>query len=571
MTWTSAPVEAFAFLARAIPRLGKRWMISEATVELLVDVFETAAARADTQFDIAEGIEAAHRFADMVGKKGGVFPGLVAIPTDAANLTPEEHAALAGYAAAWATIGAITAGKPLPVLAEERLALLRQTAGTTQQAVVIGNAHPGRRIPRSAPLSTNPFVATLQERLGPSPRGQLRIVDGVAVWGDHDPSTLAQIDRCADDERVIGAAICADGHKGYAIPIGGVLAYHNAVSPNGVGFDIGCGVKAVRTDMHADDLVAKGADGRTLLARVMDDVQRNIAFGVGRTSGESVDHPLFDEPVWQDIREIGRMRHIAQQQLGTVGGGNHFVDVARDDEGNIWVVCHFGSRGLGHKTATGFLNLSAGRAWDAKSPGENMDGPAIVLSLDTDLGQSYMQAMRLGGRYAHAGRDFVAAQVVKLLGASVVDEVHMHHNYAFEERHGGQDMIVVRKGSTPAQPGMRGIIAGSMGTPTAIVRGLDGPESAVGFYSAPHGSGRVMSSHGCCRTARPSHGRANQPRSRVARDAARSRHRARHRATWGRSGRKSACVPQHRRCVASARWNHRGAGTALPDGRGHGG
>jgi tRNA-splicing ligase RtcB len=113
--------------------------------------------------------------------------------------------------------------------------------------------------------------------------------------------------------------------------------------------------------------------------------------------------------------------------------------------------------------------------------------------LDTELGQQYMAAMELGGTYAYAGRDFVTDQVRAILGVAVVDAVHNHHNYAFREHHGGKDLIVVRKGATPAGPGVRGIIAGSMGTPTAIVRGVASPEAAVGFHSAPHGSGRVMS------------------------------------------------------------------------------
>jgi tRNA-splicing ligase RtcB (3'-phosphate/5'-hydroxy nucleic acid ligase) len=150
-------------------------------------------------------------------------------------------------------------------------------------------------------------------------------------------------------------------------------------------------------------------------------------------------------------------------------------------------------RWVEHKIATGFLNLAAARRWDDKAPGENSDAPAVVLPLDTELGQQYMAAMELGGVYAYAGRDFVTEQVRAILGAAVVDTVHNHHNYAFREQHGDKDLIVVRKGATPAGPGVRGIIAGSMGTPTVIIHGLASPEAAVGFGSAPHGSGRVMS------------------------------------------------------------------------------
>ncbi len=495
MAYALADTTAFELLATAIPRIGARFGDPAATAEVLAGVYDAAAGRAVEVGDgeLMSTAASARKLAELVAKKGGELAGLAGLPLTPEMWTPEQRAMLAGYAAVWETVAAVTAGRDLPAGAAEVFAARVAQAGSAAHSAAAGLTRPGRQIRRAVPLAASPFVTALLRQLPEQPRGQLRIMDGIAIWGEHDAGTLAQIQRCADDERVVGAAVCADGHKGYAIPIGGVIAYHDAVSPNGVGFDIGCGVKAVQTDMRADALLEPSGDGRTLLARVMDDIQRTIAFGMGRTSGESADHELFDDPAWQELHEVGRLRGMAAKQLGTVGGGNHFVDLSRDDAGWVWIVCHFGSRGLGHKTATGFLNLAAGRRWDEKAPGENMDGPAVVLGLDTELGQQYMRAMELGGRYAYAGRDFVAAQVGRILGAAAVDSVHMHHNYAFTERHGDQDLIVVRKGATPARPGERGIIAGSMGTPTAIVRGVASPEAAVGFFSAPHGSGRVMS------------------------------------------------------------------------------
>ena len=495
MTDTRLRQAAFELLAKAIPRIAARFRSVEATVEVLGSVYDAAVAEQseDTLRDAAAA-DAAQKLASLIAKKGGALPeAAMSTWQPVEGLTPESRAACYGYQAVWETVAALTAGRELPVLAETILAERAGDPGSAVHAAATGQALPGRQIRRTTPLAASPFVSSLLARLPERPRGTLRVEGGIAIWGEHDEGTLAQIHRCADDERVVGAAIAADGHRGYAIPIGGIIAYENAVSPNGVGFDIGCGLKAVRTDMRADELLAAGMDGRTVLATVMDDIQHTVAFGMGRTSGENVDHAVFDDPVWQSVREVGRLRDMAAQQLGTVGGGNHFVDLARDDAGWLWIVCHFGSRGLGHKTATGFLNLAAGRRWDEKAPGENIDAPAVVLPLDTELGQRYLAARELGGKYAYAGRDFVVEQVRKLLGAAVVDTVHNHHNYAFRERHGGKDLIVVRKGATPAGPGVRGIIAGSMGTPTAIVRGVDSPESLVGFYSAPHGSGRVMS------------------------------------------------------------------------------
>ena len=311
-------------------------------------------------------------------------------------------------------------------------------------------------------------------------------VNGIPVWGQHDEGTLSQIQRCATDPRVAAAALMADGHRGYSIPIGGVVAYRNAISPNAVGFDISCGLKAAKTNLREEEV-------RPEIGRIMDAMPGTVVFGLGRSSGLAADHPLFDDPTWKAIRPLFKLQQMARQQLGTVGSGNHFVDIFADEAGWIWVGAHFGSRGFGHRTCTGFLNLAAGRAFDDKAPGEHMDQPATVLSLDTPLGQDYFQAMTLAGRYAYAGRDFVVNQVLGILGAQAVDEVHNHHNFAWREVHDGEEMIVVRKGATPAWPGQRGFIGGSMGDVSVIVEGVDGEESAAALYSTVHGAGRVMS------------------------------------------------------------------------------
>jgi tRNA-splicing ligase RtcB len=313
-----------------------------------------------------------------------------------------------------------------------------------------------------------------------------QLINSIPVWGEHDEATVAQIQRCAADDVVAGAALMADGHKGYSMPIGGVIAYRDAVSPSGVGYDISCGNKALRTDARAEAI-------KPHMKKLMDDIARTVVFGVGQTSGKAADHELFDDPTWRDIRELGKLKQLAQSQLGTVGSGNHFVDVFEDEEGWVWVGVHFGSRGFGHKTASGFLNLAAGRAFDDKAPGEHMDQAATVLSLSTDLGQSYWQAMTLAGRYAYAGRDFVVQQVLDVLGATATDEVHNHHNYAWRETHNGAEVIVVRKGATPAFPGQRGFIGGSMGDISVIIEGVAGAESALSLHSTIHGAGRVMS------------------------------------------------------------------------------
>jgi tRNA-splicing ligase RtcB len=297
----------------------------------------------------------------------------------------------------------------------------------------------------------------------------VRIIDGIPVWGEHDEGTIEQIKRCASDREAVKAALMADGHLGYSMPIGGVVAYRDAVSPSGVGYDISCGIKGVRTNLRADDI-------RKDIKRIMDQVAREVVFGLGGTSGKAADHPLFDDPTWRDLPQVGKLRQLAREQLGTVGSGNHWV-----------------SRGLGHRIASGFLNLAHGKPFDAPAPGESMQQPATVISLRSDLGQAYWQAMTLAGRYAYAGRDFVVQQVLDILGAQATEEVHNHHNYAWKEKVNGEELIVVRKGATPAWPGQRGFVGGSMGDISVVVEGIESDESRLALHSTIHGAGRVMS------------------------------------------------------------------------------
>jgi tRNA-splicing ligase RtcB len=212
-----------------------------------------------------------------------------------------------------------------------------------------------------------------------------------------------------------------------------------------------------------------------------------------------VDHELFDDPDWAVYAAIGKQEHdklksLAREQLGTVGSGNHFVDVfVEEATGQVWIANHFGSRGFGHKTASGFLNLAAGREFLGKAPGEHMDQPPVLLDMNSELGDMYYRAMRLAGRYAYAGRDYVIEQVLGIMGTEADFTVHNHHNYAWKEQHDGRDTIVVRKGATPSAPGQMGFIGGSMGDISVIVRGKDSVENRDSYYSTVHGAGRIMS------------------------------------------------------------------------------
>jgi len=306
----------------------------------------------------------------------------------------------------------------------------------------------------------------------------------IEVRGEVDERAVEQLKRCADAGGAVAAAICADGHVGYSQPIGGVVAYRDYISPSGVGYDIGCGNKAVRTNLRADDVPVPA---------VMDEVVRRISFGMGRPNNEPVDHPVLDAIADADFVPQRGLRQLAANQLGTVGAGNHYVDLFRDDEGWLWVGVHFGSRGFGHKTASGFLALAQGLKFGQHASEGEMDSPPVLFEVDSDLGQAYIAAMTLAGDYAYAGRDVVVGKVLEILGAEATYEVHNHHNFAWREHHFGTDVWVVRKGCTPAFPGQAGFVGATMGEPSVILEGVESDAAAGLLNSTVHGAGRVMS------------------------------------------------------------------------------
>ncbi|MBJ7471909.1 MAG: RtcB family protein [Solirubrobacteraceae bacterium] len=308
----------------------------------------------------------------------------------------------------------------------------------------------------------------------------------LTILGDHEPRTIEQLARCAGAQEGALGVLCADGHVGYSQPIGGVVAYRDHISPSGVGYDIGCGNTAVRLDLRADDL-------RADLPRVMDEIVGTISFGVGRSAGTKADHPVVDAIAQAEFAPQRALVQQAAAQLGTVGAGNHYVDLFEDETGAAWIGVHFGSRGFGHKTASGFLSLIDGGAFDERGRDGEMDSPPKLLHAGSELGSAYIAAMTLAGDYARAGRQLVVEQVRRILGAQIVDTVENHHNYAWRESHGGHDYWVVRKGATPAFPGQRGFVGATMGEDAVILEGVGGEASAAALHSTVHGAGRVMS------------------------------------------------------------------------------
>ena len=302
----------------------------------------------------------------------------------------------------------------------------------------------------------------------------MQFIDNIPIWGTPEPGAVSQIKTCALTADKV--ALMADHHKGYAVPIGGVVAYKDAISPSGVGYDIACGNKAVRVDMPAAEL-------RANIHRIMNDVWTIISFGVGRKNDQRVDHALFESPGWK-AQAASPLKEMARQQIGTVGSGNHYVDLFTDEQDRVWIGVHFGSRGLGHKLATWFLEKAGAK--------DGMDVEPCVIPASTDLGEQYIICMNLAGEYAYAGRDWVCQRVAKILGAEIQEEVHNHHNFAWRESHGGEDYWVVRKGATPAFPGQKGFVGGTMGETSVILEGIENESAKHSLYSTVHGAGRVM-------------------------------------------------------------------------------
>jgi tRNA-splicing ligase RtcB (3'-phosphate/5'-hydroxy nucleic acid ligase) len=302
------------------------------------------------------------------------------------------------------------------------------------------------------------------------------------TFGPVDVRAKEQLVRCA--EKAEFAVLCADHHVGYSQPIGGAVAYEHYVSPSGVGYDIGCGNKAVMTDAMADDVDVK---------KVMDDIVRLIGFGIGRPNPDPVDHPVLESIKNAEFRPQRKMIQLAASQLGTVGSGNHYVDIFADQQDRVWIGVHFGSRGFGHRTASGFLALAKGRPFDDKAPEGEMDAPPTLLDIREQLGQDYIAAMNLAGEYAYAGRDMVVNKVLQIMGAKPLMEVHNHHNFAWHEEHFGKKYWVIRKGCTPAFPGQKGFVGSNMGGTSVILEGVDSQDSKDSLYSTVHGAGRVMS------------------------------------------------------------------------------
>ncbi len=312
----------------------------------------------------------------------------------------------------------------------------------------------------------------------------------IKIFGEEiiDPQAVEQLKTCTGTEDY--GVLTADAHIGYGHPIGGAVAYRDKISLSGVGFDIACGNMAVRTDVKREAL----GD----VASLMDAIEKQISFGIGRVNNERVDHPVIERIDKLNIKTTRshkqKLFQRARDQLGTVGAGNHFVDIFYDDDEYIWIGVHFGSRGFGHNITTGFISVSRGLPFDAHSVDGGMFSPPILFDLASETAQDYLECLDVAGEYAYAGREWVVGKVLDIMDhPNVTYQVHNHHNFAWREQHFGEEYWVVRKGCTPAFPGQKGFIGATMFDTSVIVEGTDSDTSKAGLYSTVHGAGRVMS------------------------------------------------------------------------------
>jgi tRNA-splicing ligase RtcB len=325
-----------------------------------------------------------------------------------------------------------------------------------------------------------PAAPRFAERDAPAP---------FARWGvDLDPESVRQMENACRLPVAMRGAIMPDAHRGYGLPIGGVLATRGAVIPYAVGVDIACRMKLTVLDMTASAL-------DTAADRLRGSIERETRFGIGAHFKRRRQHAVLDRD-WNVTATTRAMKDKAWAQLGTSGSGNHFVEfgvfTAQDDRAGLpagdylALLSHSGSRGTGASVASHYSKLAM--AQHPELPRELRH--LAWLDLDSENGQEYWAAMELMGRYAEANHACIHQHIHQALGVEVLLEVENHHNFAWKEIHDGEEVIVHRKGSTPAGEGVLGVIPGSMADAAYLVRGKG---SVASLASAAHGAGRAMS------------------------------------------------------------------------------
>lgn len=276
-----------------------------------------------------------------------------------------------------------------------------------------------------------------------------------------------------------------DTHEGYGMPIGGVIATQGAVIPNAVGVDIGCGMLATKTSLTEIDLPA--------LKRILGTIRQTVPVGFEHQK-QAQDEKLM--PVMAEAAsypEVSRQYQSACKQIGTLGGGNHFIEIQQGSDGYLWFMIHSGSRNLGLKVANRYnrIAIDLNEKWHVEVPKK---WELAFLPLESDAAAAYLREMRYCLDFALANRQLMASRVraalqIELPETTFAEAINIHHNYAAMENHFGQNVLVHRKGATSARAGEMAIIPGSQGTASYIVQGKGNPDS---FTSCSHGAGRKM-------------------------------------------------------------------------------
>lgn len=278
-------------------------------------------------------------------------------------------------------------------------------------------------------------------------------------------------------------ALMPDTHLGFGVPIGSVIAAKGAILPGAVGVDIGCGMCACKTTLTTDE-----AD-TDIIKKIMGLIRKEVPVGF-KHHEEAQDWWAFNQA--PDIKVVQEQLESAHMQLGTLGGGNHFIELQKDEERSIWIMIHSGSRNFGKQIADAYNKKAVElcRKWFSNIPSKDL----AFLPIDTVEAQEYIRCMEFALAFAQKSRGKMmdrSLEAVKEVTGALRKEaiINIHHNFASQENHFGQNPWVHRKGATQAKKGQLGIIPGSMGTPSYIVRGLGNPDS---FESCSHGAGRTM-------------------------------------------------------------------------------
>lgn len=307
----------------------------------------------------------------------------------------------------------------------------------------------------------------------------------IKLWlDDIENGALAQARNLANLPFVFNhIAIMPDAHQGFGMPIGGVMATWDVIVPNAVGVDIGCGMCAVKTSLKT---IKKSA-----LHDILNSIKRSVPVGFRHHDKRQAEQQL-PKPTAQ-IPMVKKQYSSALKQIGTLGGGNHFIEIQQGSDGFIWLMVHSGSRNIGYQVANYYNKLAIKLNEKQGSPIPKKWGLAF-LPLNSELGQTYKAEMEYCVSFALANRRLMMDRIKDAVSAIFTDTlfgkmINIAHNYAAQEKHYGQKVMVHRKGATQARAGQLGIIPGSQGAMSYIVKGLGNPES---FESCSHGAGRKM-------------------------------------------------------------------------------